>query len=92
MAHFKQRWVYTGKLSSNTRHPGGFCEIAQDDGYIQKKYVQIPWSAWFFYEIPHYAGYMAKNLLQIPIETIFYAIFSTTQGIGLKLFSIYPGG
>ena len=50
----------------------------------------MPWSAWLFYEISHYAGYMSKNLLQIPTETIIYAIFSTAQGIGLKFFSIYP--
>lgn len=90
--HFKHRWVYTEKLSSNTHQNGDFCEIWQDDGYMQKKHIKIPWPAWFFYEIPHYAGYMAKKMLQIPIEKIFYAISSTTQGIGLKLFSIYPGG
>ena len=76
------------------KYPPGwrFCGIWQDNGYIQKKHVQIPWSAWIFYEIPHSAGYMAKNPLQIPTETIFYAIFSTTQGIELKFFSIYPEG
>ena len=50
------------------KYPPGwrFCGIWQDNGYIQKKHVQIPWSAWIFYKISHSAGYRAQVFLYIP--------------------------